>query len=111
MQKHFINLGKSIVDVVESITINLKLSEIFDTSFWQELLITLLVILMNFIILPLLKKAYEKLILWLKKKQLLKEGDEEIISTYLKENNITLKEITKEDIEKIIKEIKNGRKQ
>lgn len=103
-------LIKSGIDLTESILINLGLSEVFDTSFWQEVLITLFVILMNFLILPNLKKLWNLLMKYLIKQKILKVGDKELIENYLKEHNVTIKELTYEDAKKLWEELKKCQK-
>lgn len=99
-------LVKSGIDLVESLAINFSLSEVFNTSFWQELIITLLVILMNFFVLPNLKKLWNYCIVELTKRKILKVGDKELIENYLKEHNVTLNAMTREEITRLWEEIK-----
>lgn len=99
-------LVKSVVDLGESIAINLGLSSLFDTAFWQELIITLLVILMNFIVLPNLKKLWNFVLNEMTKRKILKVGDKEVIENYLKEHNITFDTMTREEVKELMEEIK-----
>lgn len=83
------NIGKSLIKSGVDIICTLSISEIFNLEFVQDLILMLFVVVINTLIIPLLKKLYEKIGI--------KKSEEEI----------------KQDIENSIKEYeeKKGNKQ
>ena len=85
-------LEKTFIEVVGT----LSFKEIFDTDFFQSLLIALIILIFNTVILPLIKKIYYKL-------QLNKYLKEEDFNKYLEDFK---EEIADASIGKIIKKYK-----
>lgn len=55
--RFFKNLAKCGIDFTEIVV----LGQVIDTEFWQELIISIVVILFNFIVIPLFKSIFKKL--------------------------------------------------
>lgn len=89
-------LEKTCIEVVGT----LSFKEIFDTDFFQSLLIALIILIFNTIILPLIKKLYYKL-------QLNKYLKEEDFNKYLEDFR---EEIANASIEEIIKNYKEAKR-
>ena len=53
--KKLVKIG---IDLVESLT----LTNVLDTKFWQDLIITLIVIVINAVVIPLLKSLYSTIL-------------------------------------------------
>lgn len=51
------NILKSVIDLAETLFI----TGIIDTDFWQELIISIVVVIFNFLIIPLIKALFAKL--------------------------------------------------
>lgn len=89
-------LEKTFIEVVGT----LSFKEIFDTDFFQSLLIALIILIFNTLILPLIKKIYYKL-------QLNKYLKEEDFNKYLEDFK---EEIADASIDEIIKKYKETKR-
>ena len=89
-------LEKTFIEVVGT----LSFKEIFDTDFFQSLLIALIILIFNTLILPLIKKIYYKL-------QLNKYLKEEDFNKYLEDFK---EEIAEASIDEIIKKYKETKR-
>lgn len=86
-------IAKCAVDLVESIA----LSSFFTSEFWQELLITLLVVILNAIMIPLIKK----LLSYIRTKAKLDEYmNDEDFKKYLSMIDIVAKKLSQDELEK-----------
>lgn len=95
--------GKICVDLVAS----LGLTSVLDTTFWQDLIITCIVIVANAVIIPCLKSLILTILYHLKEKKMFQD---EAFIEYLENHSIKIDE---EDIKNIIekyKEYKRGKK-
>lgn len=95
--------GKICVDLVAS----LGLTSVLDTAFWQDLIITCIVIVANAVIIPCLKSLILSILYHLKEKKMFQD---EAFIKYLENHSIKIDE---EDIKKLIekyKEYKKGKK-
>ena len=81
----------------------MSFKEIFDTDFFQSLLIALIILIFNTLILPLIKKIYYKL-------QLNKYLKEEDFNKYLEDFKEEIAEASIDEIIKKYKEIKRDGK-
>lgn len=88
-------LEKTFIEVVGT----LSFKEIFDTDFFQSLLIALIILIFNTVILPLIKKIYYKL-------QLNKYLKEEDFNKYLEDFKEEIADASIGEIIKKYKEIK-----
>lgn len=92
-------LEKTFIEVVGT----LSFKEIFDTDFFQSLLIALIILIFNTLILPLIKKIYYKL-------QLNKYLKEEDFNKYLEDFKEEIADASISEIIKKYKEIKRDGK-
>lgn len=92
-------LEKTFIEVVGT----LSFKEIFDTDFFQSLLIALIILIFNTLILPLIKKIYYKL-------QLNKYLKEEDFNKYLEDFKEEIADASIGEIIKKYKEIKRDGK-
>lgn len=92
-------LEKTFIEVVGT----LSFKEIFDTDFFQSLLIALIILIFNTLILPLIKKIYYKL-------QLSKYLKEEDFNKYLEDFKEEIADASIGEIIKKYKEIKRDGK-
>lgn len=95
--------GKICVDLVAS----LGLTSVLDTAFWQDLIITCVVIIANAVIIPCLKSLILSILYHLKEKKMFQD---EAFIKYLENHSIKIDE---EDIKNLIekyKEYKRGKK-
>lgn len=95
--------GKICVDLVAS----LGLTSVLDTAFWQDLIITCIVIVANAVIIPCLKSLILTILYHLKEKKMFQD---EAFIKYLENHSIKIDE---EDIKNLIekyKEYKRGKK-
>lgn len=95
--------GKICVDLVAS----LGLTSVLDTTFWQDLIITCIVIVANAVIIPSLKSLILSILYHLKEKKMFQD---EAFIKYLENHSIKIDE---EDIKNLIekyKEYKRGKK-
>lgn len=95
--------GKICVDLVAS----LGITSVLDTAFWQDLIITCIVILANAVIIPCLKSLTLSLFYHLKEKNMLK--DDSFIK-YLEEKEIVVDEQDVKTLIEFFKEYKKGKK-
>ena len=95
--------AKICVDLVASLTI----TNVIDTDFWQDLIITCIVIIANAVIIPLLKSLTLSILYRLKEKNMLKD---EAFIHYLEEREINISEEDVKTLIEIFKEYKRSKK-